>query len=282
MSNSDQPAGFEPRVALASLSGRSDASWAKVGAAHAGAAFLGGIAIDEATRAAARQMVDRDRTEFLPSDPISFVDSELAALDDVSIQPGFNVRTTTHEPLANVAAVCADHGAILELNAHCRQTEMCEAGAGQSLLSKPERLCRQVRTAAREGPPVSVKVRTEVTGADLPKLAGRIEDAGAGYVHVDAMDSEPVIRDVAAATDLDVIANNGVRDRTTAHEYLSYGADAVSVGRPSDDPAMLSRVREAVDDWFATEPDGRADGSVIESGTGRQRDGPLEQNVAGR
>jgi hypothetical protein len=33
-------------------------------------------------------------------------------------------------------------------------------------------------------------------------------------------------------------------------EYLDYGADAVSVGRPSTDPRVLQRVREAVDDWF--------------------------------
>jgi len=36
-------------------------------------------------------------------------------------------------------------------------------------------------------------------------------------------------------------------------EYLEYGADAVSVGRPSDDPRVLRRVREATDAWFREE-----------------------------
>ena len=45
---------FRPRVALASLSGEADAQWARAGAAHVGCAFLGGIALDESTRAAAR------------------------------------------------------------------------------------------------------------------------------------------------------------------------------------------------------------------------------------
>ena len=57
-----------------------------------------------------------------------------------------------------------------------------------------------------------------------------------------------VVADLATA-DLDVLANNGVRDRATAWEYLAYGADGVSVGRASDDPAVLRRVARAVDDW---------------------------------
>jgi tRNA-dihydrouridine synthase len=128
--------GFEPRVALASLSGESDAAWARQGAEYAGAAFLGGIALDQATRDAARQLVARDREEFLPADPVAFVDEQLAAVADLPLLAGFNVRTTTLGPLRAAATVCRDHGAILEINAHCRQDEMCAAGAGESLLRK--------------------------------------------------------------------------------------------------------------------------------------------------
>jgi len=241
---------FRPRVALASLSGESDAEWARGAAPFAGAAFLGGIAIDGATREAARAMVERDRTEFLPPDPVAFVDRQLAALADAPLVPGFNVRTTTLEPLRAVGEVCREHGAVLEINAHCRQDEMCVAGAGQALLRDVERLCEQVRTARGTGATVSVKVRTEVPGVDLPALAEAVGDAGASVVHVDAMDSESVVADVAAATDAAVIANNGVRGRESVYEYLSYGADAVSVGRPSDNPAVLARVRDATAAWF--------------------------------
>jgi hypothetical protein len=47
-----------------------------------------------------------------------------------------------------------------------------------------------------------------------------------------------------------------VRDRATVREYAGYGADAVSVGRPSDDPAVLRRVRRAVDDLLDGEKTG--------------------------
>jgi tRNA-dihydrouridine synthase len=98
---------------------------------------------------------------------------------------------------------------------------------------------------------VSVKCRTEVDGVDLQQTAVRVDEAGADLVHVDAMDSEAVVADVVDATDCVVVANNGVRDRATTHEYLRYGADAVSVGRPSTDPAVLERVTTALADWDA-------------------------------
>ena len=244
---------FRPRVALASLSGESDAAWAEQGAEYAGAAFLGGIALDEPTREAARSMVDRDREEFLPEDPVAYVDDQLAAVAALPLRGGFNVRTTTHDPLRRVARVCRDRGAILEINAHCRQAEMCATGAGQSLLRDGDRLAAQVRAAAEAGATVSVKVRTEVEGVDLPALSRRLDAAGADALHVDAMDSEAAVAAVVdAAPGTFVIANNGVRDSETVREYLEYGADAVSVGRPSDDPAVLRRVREATDAWFGT------------------------------
>ena len=241
---------FEPPVALASLSGRSDAAWARAAADHVGVAFLGGIAVDEPTKVAARTMVDRERNEFLPDDPISFVDDQLATLADVPLTPGFNVRAVDADALREVSSTCVSHDAIIEVNAHCRQAEMCEAGAGQSLLRDGDRLCEQVAAAGETGARVSVKVRTEVPGVDLPSLAADLDAAGADLVHVDAMDSEGVVADVVDATSCAVIANNEVRDHDSVVEYLEYGADAVSVGRASDDPRVLSRVRRAAEAWY--------------------------------
>jgi TIM-barrel protein len=262
---------FDPPVAAASLSGRSDAAWARGALPHVGAAFLGGIALDEPTRSAARAMVDRDREEFLPEDPVEFVDSQLAALSSAPLVPGFNVRAARPAPVAEAAAVCARRGAVLEVNAHCRQDEMCDAGAGESLLREPERAAAFVAAAAERGATVSVKVRTEVPGVDLAGLAARLDRAGVDLVHVDAMDSEALVAEVVRATaDATVVANNGVRDRETTREYLAYGADAVSVGRPSDDPAVLRRVRSAAEAWFGEA--GSVDGPLREGERGENED----------
>ena len=244
---------FTPPLALASLSGEADADWAKAGADYAGAAFLGGIALDADSRAAARDLVARDRSEFLPDEPLAFIDRQLAALSDVPIQPAFNVRSATAEPIADAARVCRDRDASLEINAHCRQDELCAVGCGETLLTDGDRLAAYVGHAADTGATVGVKVRAEVPGVDLPALARDLERAGASFVHVDAMDTESIIADVVDATDLFVIANNGVRDDETVREYVDYGADAVSVGRPSDNPAVLARVRAAVDRQFGLE-----------------------------
>lgn len=258
---------FRPRVVAASLSGESDADWARAAAPHVGAAVLGGIALDGPTREAARGMVARGREEFLPPDPLAFVDVQLAALADIPLLAGFNVRASGPEPVREAARISRDRGAILEVNAHCRQDEMCAAGTGESLLRDPDRLCEQVRAAAGTDATVSVKVRTEVEGVELPEIARRVARAGADLIHVDAMDSEPVIAEVVeavggapgSATRTDgreafVVANNEVRDRASVREYLEYGADAVSVGRASDDPVTLERVLEATEEWFAEVP----------------------------
>ena len=136
---------------------------------------------------------------------------------------------------------------------------MCAAGAGEALATAPDRLAAQVETAAATGAAVSVKLRAEVDGVDLPALSARVAAAGADVLHVDAMDSEPVVGEVAAAApEAFVVANNGVRGRETVREYLELGADAVSVGRPSDDPRVLRRVRRATAEWF-DRPEATAD-----------------------
>ncbi|MGM0605252.1 MAG: tRNA-dihydrouridine synthase [Halobacteriota archaeon] len=242
---------FEPRVAIASLSGESNAEWAAAAEPYVGLAVLGGIAIDEPARRAARTLLERDRREFLPADPIEFVDRQLRAADRLDLRVGMNVRSTTRGPIEAAATVCANRGALLEINAHCRQPELRAVGCGESLLVDTERLAEYVSTAVSTGATVGVKVRAEVDGVDLVETGRAIEAAGASFVHVDAMDSESIVGAIVAATELFVIANNGVRDRDTARAYLAHGADAVSVGRPSRRPETLAPIRTAVDEWFA-------------------------------
>ncbi|GAB7090503.1 tRNA-dihydrouridine synthase [Halorubrum luteum] len=253
---SAQDTSSDPFLVAASLSGEADATWARTAGEYVDVALMGGVALDPASRAAARDLVERDRAEFLPDSPVTFIDDQLRALTDASVRPGFNVRSSTVDPIREAAAVCADHDAVCEINAHCRQPELCAVGCGESLLENVDRLADYVAAASGAGAETSVKVRTEVPGVDLVAVAEAVATAGADWLHVDAMDSEPVVGDLATAIEaadlgMTLVANNGVRGRGTVAEYAAHGADAVSVGRPSDDPRVLSRVADAVAAWRA-------------------------------
>jgi len=161
------------------------------GGPHADAAILGGIAVDPASRAAARDLVARDRSEFLPADPLAWIDRELDQLSEAPIRPGVNVRSATVEPVREAAAaVCAERDAVCEVNAHCRQSELRAVGCGESLLRDIDRLAEYVAAVAETGATTSVKVRAEVPGVDLVAVTDAVADAGADWLHVDAMDSE--------------------------------------------------------------------------------------------
>jgi TIM-barrel protein len=235
------------RLLAASLSGDADAAWARAVAPHVDCALLGGIALDGPTREAARAMVARDREEFLPDDPVAWTERQFAALADAPVRPGLNVRAAEPASIEPVADVCAAHDAVLEVNAHCRQAEMCAAGAGESLLCDPDALAAQV--AAARPATTSVKVRAEVEGVDLRAVARAASEAGAELIHVDAMDTPASVARVAsAAPGVTVVGNNGVRDGPSARRYLDRGATAVSVGRPTTEPDLLARVARDVED----------------------------------
>ncbi|ELZ34800.1 tRNA-dihydrouridine synthase [Halorubrum tebenquichense] len=249
----------DPFLVAASLSGAADAEWARRAAGYVDVALLGGVALDPASRAAARDLVARGREEFLPTDPLGFVADQLDAvadIDDSPVRPGINVRSATLGPVREAAEICADRDAVCEINAHCRQPELRAVGCGESLLRDPDRLSRYVAAAAETGATTSVKVRAGLPGVDLAATATVAAEAGADWLHVDAMDSEAAVGAVASAlddapADATLIANNGVRGRETVAEYAARGADAVSVGRPTEDPPVLARVADAVADWRA-------------------------------
>jgi hypothetical protein len=93
---------------------------------------------------------------------------------------------------------------------------------------------------------VSVKLRAELDNVSIRAAGEHAVEAGADLLHVDAMDSPEAIR-ALAPVDGTVIANNGVRDSKTAATYFRNGADAVSVARPSTDPAALECIAAAVE-----------------------------------
>lgn len=225
----------ENPIALAPMAGITDSTFAARFMDHAGMVILGGYNIDEPTNEAARREVQRGRKEFITGSPMEFLESELLAI--TSIDSGtaviVNVRAADIEAYADAARLAKKYGAGIEINAHCRQPEMMELGAGESLLKHLDMLHEIIGTVRSTGAVVSVKIRANVV--DDLEVANVIEQAGAHIIHIDAMGGRGadvnVIRKIRNNTSLFIIGNNSIADYSSAKAMFSRGADMVSVAR---------------------------------------------------
>ncbi|MFZ3384304.1 MAG: methanogenesis marker 9 domain-containing protein [Candidatus Methanoperedens sp.] len=218
-------------IAVASMAGITDSKFAS-GFANAGLFILGGYNLDKPTNEAARKEIERGRTEFVSDKPMEFLKSELIAAKGYTTI-AVNVRAASIEPFLEAAVLAKEHGAILELNAHCRQPEMVELGSGEALLKDIPHLCEYIREIKKTGVVLSVKIRANVVN-DV-ELAKAIEKAGADIIHIDAMHPQGVdigvIKRIRNSTNLFIIGNNSITDFESAKEMFCHGADMVSVAR---------------------------------------------------
>jgi tRNA-dihydrouridine synthase B len=220
-------------IAIAAMAGTVDAAYVAARAGHVGMAFIGGYSIDPPTIAASRRMAEAGRCEFLPGDPVGELGRQADLLAALPVVGGVNLRASTPGALSELARSLGDR-VIYEIDAHCRQAPMVEAGSGEFLLHHPDLLAEMVRTLASKGVLVSVKIRAGVAGND-PALARRLWEAGADLLHVDLMDAGYAkIRQIRNASPIMIIANNSMQSFDRVMEMFSHGADLVSLARHSD------------------------------------------------
>lgn len=224
---------FKNPIALAPMAGIVDSAFANQYASNAGLVILGAFNLDKASIAVASTLVARGRKEFISDEPMELIKKEIQAVTSGSAV-AVNVRSTTLEPLIEAAKIVKEKGAILELNAHCRQPEMLEAGLGEALLHDLPRLSAWIKAIKETGVVLSVKVRANVVN-DI-ELARLIDKAGADIIHVDAGMEDfgadlDTILNYRDATRLFLIGNNSVKDFESAKEMFTRGADMVSAAR---------------------------------------------------
>ncbi|HII01064.1 TPA: methanogenesis marker 9 domain-containing protein [Methanosarcinaceae archaeon] len=240
---------FKNPIALAPMAGIADSAFANQRAGDAGLVILEAFNLDEGSMKVASELAARGRKEFISDEPMEFIKKEIQAVKSGGAV-AVNVRSTTLGPLIEAAKLVKEEGAILELNAHCRQPEMLDAGLGEALLQDLPRLSEWIRAIKETGVVLSVKVRANIV--DDAQLARIIDKAGADIIHVDAMlegfgtdlDAIMTYRD---ATRKFLIGNNSVTDFADAKEMFSWGADMVSVARGVlEDPELIRNLVESV------------------------------------
>jgi TIM-barrel protein len=221
-------------IAIASMAGIVDAEYVAARAEHIGMAFIGGYSIDGPTMKTTESLAaSGERKEFLYDDPVAELARQAEMFASMPVVAGINLRGSSPESFGEIAEALGD-SVIYEIDAHCRQKEMIDAGAGEYYLRNPDQLAASVRALKKHGVTVSVKIRAGVS-ADDRVLAKTISAAGADIIHVDLMDFGTArLRQLRNSSPAMVIANNSIYSYDRMREMFSHGADIVSIARRSD------------------------------------------------
>ena len=202
-------------------------------------ATLGGYSLDQPTIDASKKIIERGRVEFdFPLDEIfTHIENEVNSIKKVhrDVKVSANVRATTPQPIIDVGNI-RDLD-IVEINCHCRQKEITDIGCGQQMLNRQdlgEFISEVVDNVNSE---VSVKIRANVEGTDILKLAGLVEDSGADYLHIDAMKKGvfeadwELLEKICNNVNIKVIGNNSVNNRENLQKMIDTGVDGFSIAR---------------------------------------------------
>ena len=232
-------------IATASMAGITNAEYVKNHAKWIGLACIGGYAIDEKTLQAASALVAAGRKEFLAENQenvLDIIENEVNALKGTDVLVFVNLRASSELSLTTAAKrLGSDIG--YEIDAHCRQAEMIQAGCGEYLLTHTDILAKYITALKSTGVIVSVKIRTGVSANDA-ELAQLIWKAGADIIHVDCMDAgAAAVLTIRNACPLLIIGNNSVNTFEAAKTMFSHGADMVSLARMAS-PRVLAAMYE--------------------------------------
>jgi TIM-barrel protein len=202
---------------------------------------IGGYNADQNAINAGLKIIKRGRSEFDVAkeelvhhikDEVKFIKKQNHYNSLVSV----NLRASSPDPIIEISKI--PELDVVEINAHCRQQELVESGCGQALLNDPAMLHDFTSTVVENcKKKVSVKIRANVPGVDEVMVAKAVDDAGADYIHVDAMKpgfncaDYNVIESIKKNVDIFIIGNNSIRDLRSARLMLSSGADGISIAR---------------------------------------------------
>ena len=202
-------------------------------------ATLGGYSLDSPTIEASKKIIERGRAEFdFPLDEIfTHIQNEVNSIKSVhsEVKVSANVRATTTQPIIDVGNI--ENLDIVEINCHCRQEEILAIGCGQEMLNRPDLSNFISQIVDNVKSEVSVKIRANVEGTDTLEIAKLIEDAGADYLHVDAMKKGvfeadwELLSEICNNVDIKVIGNNSVNSKENLEKMINTGVDGFSIAR---------------------------------------------------
>ncbi|MDD3984380.1 MAG: tRNA-dihydrouridine synthase [Methanobacterium sp.] len=202
---------------------------------------IGGYNADQKSIDAGLKIIKRGRSEFdiAQNHLKQHIINEIKIIKNNNNYNGLvsvNLRASSPDPIIKISEISEID--IIEINAHCRQEELIEAGCGQALLRNSSLLKDFISKVVENcDKKVSVKIRANVAGVDIIKIVKAIDDAGADFLHVDAMKpgfdtaDYDIIKSIKKNVDIFIIGNNSVKDLISAQNMLSAGANGISIAR---------------------------------------------------
>jgi TIM-barrel protein len=199
---------------------------------------IGGYNTDNESIEACEKIIARGRKEFnYPKDEVyDVIENEVNTIkDNFDVTVSANLRETTPEPLIEISKIA--NLDIIEINCHCRQEELVEAGCGQAMLLRPDLEDYIKEVVKKSKSKVSMKMRANVEGVDNLGIAKLAEECGIDYLHIDAMkigvrDADfDLIKQISDNTNIFIIGNNSINSISQAEKMLNAGANGISIAR---------------------------------------------------
>jgi TIM-barrel protein len=200
---------------------------------------LGGYNVDKPTIEAGCSIIQRGRQEFdiKEENVVHTIKKEAGIIKNSwNGKVSANLRSVSFEPIIEISKLPEID--VVEINAHCRQPEITSIGCGQALLYDTPKLYDFTKNVVKRAESkVSVKIRANVENVDDIEVSKAIEEAGADYLHVDAMKQGydhadyNIIKSIKENTEIFLIGNNSIRNLKSARAMLSAGADGISMAR---------------------------------------------------
>ena len=200
---------------------------------------LGGYSLDEKTIQASQKIIERGRKEFHfeLDEIIPHIENEVNNIKKIhpNVSVSANVRSVSPEPIIEASKI--KNLDIIELNCHCRQQEITSIGCGQEMLKRPDlsEFISQIVDNTKNK--VSVKIRANINGINTLDIAQIIEDAGADFLHLDAMNPNvfdadwKLLENVCENTNIKVIGNNSIDSIDKIKKMYQCGVYGFSIAR---------------------------------------------------
>lgn len=203
---------------------------------------LGGFNLDDKTIQAAKENIKNNRKEFIipPKQLSEVISTHIRKIHEYNPSWNGKISVNLRASNKNAYSLLYDNEDIdvIEINAHCRQQPMLNAGTGQALLHNTkllEEILEEVTSNWHKK--VGVKIRANVEKVNTLDIIEILNSYNVHYIHVDAMNPGimeadlDMINKIASATQKHIIGNNCVRTYEDYSKMLESGADSVSVAR---------------------------------------------------